>query len=393
MNIKINDNFNNISESYLFSDINKRVNEYKKNHPNAKIIRLGIGDVTLPLPKLIVDALVKASNEMGVKDTFRGYPPEYGYDFIKEAVVKYYKNINVSLDLDSVFISDGAKSDLGNIVDILGDNDIYIPNPVYPVYVDSNLMSGRKIHYLNGNEANNFLPLPSGLDNNPKVIYLCSPNNPTGATYNYNELKSWVDYAYKTGSLIIFDSAYEAFITDDSPRSIYKIEHAKEVAIEVSSLSKMAGFTGVRCGFTIVPLELLAGGSSLNKLWKRRQATKFNGVSYPVQRAAEAALSEEGVKENQKNLAIYKKNTKMLCELFDEKGIWYSGGVNSPYVWIKCPNGMKSFEFFDYLLDKANIVGTPGVGFGENGEGYFRLTSFASNEDTKEAVERLRKIL
>lgn len=393
MNIKINDNFNNISESYLFSDINKRVSEYKKNHPNAKIIRLGIGDVTLPLPKLIVDALVKASNEMGVKDTFRGYPPEYGYDFIKEAVVKYYKNINVSLDLDSVFISDGAKSDLGNIVDILGDNDIYIPNPVYPVYVDSNLMSGRKIHYLNGNEANNFLPLPSGLDNNPKVIYLCSPNNPTGATYNYDELKSWVDYAYKTGSLIIFDSAYEAFITDDSPRSIYKIEHAKEVAIEVSSLSKMAGFTGVRCGFTIVPLELLAGGSSLNKLWKRRQATKFNGVSYPVQRAAEAALSEEGVKESQKNLAIYKKNTKMLCELFDEKGIWYSGGVNSPYVWIKCPNGMKSFEFFDYLLDKANIVGTPGVGFGENGEGYFRLTSFASNEDTKEAVERLRKIL
>ena len=393
MNIKINDNFNNISESYLFSDINKRVNEYKKNHPNAKIIRLGIGDVTLPLPKLIVDALVKASNEMGVKDTFRGYPPEYGYDFIKEAVVKYYKNINVSLDLDSVFISDGAKSDLGNIVDILGDNDIYIPNPVYPVYVDSNLMSGRKIHYLNGNEANNFLPLPSGLDNNPKVIYLCSPNNPTGATYNYNELKSWVDYAYKTGSLIIFDSAYEAFITDDSPRSIHKIEHAKEVAIEVSSLSKMAGFTGVRCGFTIVPLELLAGGSSLNKLWKRRQATKFNGVSYPVQRAAEAALSEEGVKESQKNLAIYKKNTKMLCELFDEKGIWYSGGVNSPYVWIKCPNGMKSFEFFDYLLDKANIVGTPGVGFGEHGEGYFRLTSFASNEDTKEAVERLRKIL
>ena len=393
MNIKINDNFNNISESYLFSDINKRVNEYKKNHPNAKIIRLGIGDVTLPLPKLIVDALVKASNEMGVKDTFRGYPPEYGYDFIKEAVVKYYKNINVSLDLDSVFISDGAKSDLGNIVDILGDNDIYIPNPVYPVYVDSNLMSGRKIHYLDGNEANKFLPLPNGLDNNSKVIYLCSPNNPTGATYNYDELKSWVDYAYKTGSLIIFDSAYEAFITDDSPRSIYKIEHANEVAIEVSSLSKMAGFTGVRCGFTIVPLELFSGGSSLNKLWKRRQATKFNGVSYPVQRAAEAALSEEGVKESQKNLAIYKKNTKMLCELFDEKGIWYSGGVNSPYVWIKCPNGMKSFEFFDYLLDKANIVGTPGVGFGENGEGYFRLTSFASNEDTKEAVERLRKIL
>ncbi len=393
MNIKINDNFNNISESYLFSDINKRVNEYKKNHPNAKIIRLGIGDVTLPLPKLIVDALVKASNEMGVKDTFRGYPPEYGYDFIKEAVVKYYKNINVSLDLDSVFISDGAKSDLGNIVDILGDNDIYIPNPVYPVYVDSNLMSGRKIHYLNGNEANNFLPLPSGLDNNPKVIYLCSPNNPTGATYNYDELKSWVDYAYKTGSLIIFDSAYEAFITDDSPRSIYKIEHAKEVAIEVSSLSKMAGFTGVRCGFTIIPSTLEVSGVKLNKLWKRRQATKFNGVSYPVQRAAEAALSEEGMKENLKNIDLYFKNTKLICDLLDKKNIFYSGGKNSPYIWLKCPNNMKSFDFFDYLLKEAGVVGTPGVGFGTAGEGYFRLTSFASYEDTLKAVNRLEKLL
>lgn len=393
MKIKINDNFLNIEENYLFSDINKKVKAYKEKNPNADIVRLGIGDVTLPLPQIVVDAMIKASKELLNKDTFKGYPPEYGYDFIKEAVRKYYLKNNVSLDLESIFISDGAKSDLGNIVDILGDNDIYIPNPVYPVYVDSNLMSGRRIHYLNGNEANNFLPLPNELDNNPKVIYLCSPNNPTGATYNYEELKSWVDYAYKSGSLIIFDSAYEAFITDDSPRSIYKIPHAKEVAIEVSSLSKMAGFTGVRCGFTIVPLELVAGNTKLNKLWKRRQATKFNGVSYPVQRAAEAALSEAGVKENQKNLAIYKKNTKMLCELFDEKGIWYSGGVNSPYVWIKCPNGMKSFEFFDYLLDKANIVGTPGVGFGENGEGYFRLTSFASNEDTKEAVERLRRIL
>ncbi len=393
MNIKINDNFNNIRESYLFSYINKRVNEYKKNHPNAKIIRLGIGDVTLPLPKLIVDALVKASNEMGVKDTFRGYPPEYGYDFIKEAVVKYYKNINVSLDLDSVFISDGAKSDLGNIVDILGDNDIYIPNPVYPVYVDSNLMSGRKIHYLNGNEANNFLPLPSGLDNNPKVIYLCSPNNPTGATYNYDELKSWVDYAYKTGSLIIFDSAYEAFITDDSPRSIYKIEHAKEVAIEVSSLSKMAGFTGVRCGYTIVPLELTSCDKSVNKLWKRRQATKFNGVSYPVQRAAEAALSDKGIKECMDNINYYMENARMLSEFFDEKGIFYTGGKSSPYIWFKCPNGMNSWDFFDYLLQNANVVGTPGAGFGTFGEGYFRITSFNTHEKTKEAINRLRKLL
>ncbi len=393
MKIKLNDNFNNIAESYLFSDINKRVKAYKEKNPSADIVRLGIGDVTLPLPKIVVNALVKASEEMGVKETFRGYPPEYGYDFLKEAVARYYKLINLDLDLESIFISDGAKSDLGNIVDILGDNDIYIPNPVYPVYVDSNLMEGRKIHYLKGSEENKFLPMPDGLNNDPKVIYLCSPNNPTGATYNYDELVKWVDYAKSSGSLIIFDSAYEAFITDGAPRSIYKIPGANEVAIEVSSLSKMAGFTGVRCGFTIIPSTLEVSGVKLNKLWKRRQATKFNGVSYPVQRAAEAALSIEGIKECQKNLEYYKENTKMLRELLDEKGIYYSGGVNSPYIWMKCPNNMKSFEFFDFLLEKANIVGTPGVGFGEYGEGYFRLTSFASNEDTKKAVERLRKIL
>ena len=393
MKIKVNDNFGKIKESYLFSDINKRVNEYKKNHPNCDIVRLGIGDVTLPLPEIVVEAMKNATLEMGVKETFRGYPPEYGYDFLREAVVDYYKRNKVTLDLESVFISDGAKSDIGNIVDILGDNNIYIPNPVYPVYVDSNTMSGRNIFYIEGNEKNNFLPMPDGLDNKPKVIYLCSPNNPTGATYSYDELTKWVKYAYETGSLIIFDSAYEAFIVDDSPKSIYQIPMAKHVAIEISSLSKMAGFTGVRCGFTVVPMELEVDGVLLNKLWKRRQATKFNGVSYPVQRAAEAALSVDGVKESKKNLDIYRKNTKMLCDLLDKKGIWYSGGKNSPYIWMKCPNNMKSFDFFDFLLDKVNIVGTPGVGFGECGEGYFRLTSFASNEDTKKAVERLEKIL
>ena len=393
MKIKVNDNFGKIKESYLFSDINKRVNEYKKNHPNCDIVRLGIGDVTLPLPEIVVEAMKNATLEMGVKETFRGYPPEYGYDFLREAVVDYYKRNKVTLDLESVFISDGAKSDIGNIVDILGDNNIYIPNPVYPVYVDSNTMSGRNIFYIEGNEKNNFLPMPDGLDNKPKVIYLCSPNNPTGATYSYDELTKWVKYAYETGSLIIFDSAYEAFIVDDSPKSIYQIPMAKHVAIEISSLSKMAGFTGVRCGFTVVPMELEVDGVLLNKLWKRRQATKFNGVSYPVQRAAEAALSVDGVKESKKNLDIYRKNTKMLCDLLDKKGIWYSGGKNSPYIWMKCPNNMKSFDFFDFLLDKANIVGTPGVGFGECGEGYFRLTSFASNEDTKKAVERLEKII
>ncbi len=393
MKIKVNDNFSNIPESYLFSDINKRVNEYKSKNPNSDIVRLGIGDVTLPLPKIVVDAMVNASLEMLNKDTFRGYPPEYGYDFLKTAVKDYYKRNNTEIDLDSVFISDGAKSDLGNMVDILGDNEIYIPNPVYPVYLDSNLMSGRKINFIEGNEKNHFLPMPDSLDSNPKVIYLCSPNNPTGATYNYEELTKWVNYAYETGSLIIYDAAYEAFIKGDYPRSIYQIPNSKYVAIEVSSLSKMAGFTGIRCGYTIIPLELMANDKSINKLWKRRQATKFNGVSYPVQRAAEAALSVEGIKECKKNLDIYYENAKLLCELFDRKNIWYTGGKNSPYIWLKCPNNMKSFEFFQYLLEKANIVGTPGVGFGKYGEGYFRLTAFASKENTLKAISRLEKLL
>lgn len=393
MKIKLNDNFSNIEQNYLFSDINNRVKKYKEQHPDADIIRLGIGDVTLPLPNIVVDAMVKASKEMASKDTFRGYPPEYGYDFLKDAIKNYYFKNNVELDIESIFVSDGAKSDLGNLVDIFGDNDIYIPNPVYPVYLDSNLMSGRKIHFIEGNEKNNFKPTPSNLDNNPKIIYLCSPNNPTGATYNYLELKAWVDYALETESLIIYDSAYEAFIKDSSPRSIYLIPNAKKVAIEVSSLSKMAGFTGVRCGYTIIPLELKSNDISLNQLWKRRQATKFNGVSYPVQRAACAALSSEGILECKKNLDIYYENAKLLSELFDRKNIWYSGGKNSPYIWLKCPFGMKSFEFFDFLLNNANIVGTPGVGFGKFGEGYFRLTAFASKENTLKAIERLEKLL
>ena len=393
MKIRINENFLNIQENYLFSDINKRVTEYKKKNPNSDIIRLGIGDVTLPLPELIVSAMRDASEEMLKKETFRGYPPEYGYDFLKSMIKDYYQRNSVIIDLEDIFVSDGAKSDLGNLVDIFGDNDIYIPNPVYPVYLDSNIMSGRRVHYIIGNEENGFLPTPKGLDSKPKIIYLCSPNNPTGATYDYYGLKEWVDYALKTESLIIYDAAYEAFIVDNSPRSIYLIPDAKYVAIEVSSLSKMAGFTGVRCGYTIIPMELKANDISINKLWKRRQATKFNGVSYPVQKAAERALSKEGVEASKKNLEIYKENAKLLCELFDRKGIWYSGGINSPYIWLKCPKGMKSFEFFDFLLDKANVVGTPGVGFGEYGEGYFRLTSFASKEDTLKAIKRLEEIL
>lgn len=394
MKIKINENFKRIKESYLFSDINKKVRAYQEAHKDAKIIRLGIGDVTLPLPKMVVDAMVAASNEMGVKDTFRGYPPEYGYDFLKDAVRKYYTRFGVSLTLDEIFASDGAKSDIGNIVDILGDNDIYIPDPVYPVYVDSNTMSGRNVKFLDANESNGFLPTPDGLDFEGGVIYICSPNNPTGALYDYDGLKKWVDFANKSGSLIIYDSAYEAFIVgSEFPHSIYEIDGAKKCAIEVCSLSKSAGFTGTRCGYTVVPMDLEASGVKINKLWARRQATKFNGISYPVQRAAEAALSEEGVKACQENITYYKENARLIAEVMKEKGIWFSGGINSPYIWLRCPNNMDSWEFFDYLLDKANIVGTPGAGFGENGNKYFRLTSFGSRENTIEACERLRKLL
>ncbi len=393
MKIKINENFNNLSKNYLFSEINIRVKKYIENNPDKNIIRLGIGDVTLPLPKIVVDAIKKAAEEMANQKTFRGYPPEYGYEFLKDSVRNYYGRKNIKINNEDIFISDGAKSDLGNIVDIFADNEIYIPNPVYPVYLDSNVMSGRNINYIEGNKENNFLPMPNGLDNNPKIIYLCSPNNPTGSLYNYDELKKWVDYAIKTESLIIYDNAYEAFIEGKYPHSIFEIEGAKTCAIEVSSLSKMAGFTGVRCGFTIIPTELKSGDTKINDLWKRRQATKFNGVSYPVQRAAEAALSIDGEKECLKNINYYKNNAKLLADFFKSKGIYYTGGNNSPYIWLKCKEGYNSWEFFDYILNNASIVTTPGSGFGVFGEGYLRITAFNTLENTKLAIERLSKIL
>lgn len=387
MKIKLNENFKKLSESYLFSTINKKVAEYKKKNPNAPIIKMGIGDVTLPLPKIVIDAMLKATLEMGEMDTFKGYPPEWGYDFTKEAVKAYYKTNNVDLKIEDIFISDGAKTDVSNILDILGHNEVYITSPVYPVYIDSNVMNGNNIHIIEGNKENGFLPLPVGLDNEPKVIYLCSPNNPTGASYTYDGLKDWVDYAKKTESLIIFDSAYEAFIEDKNiPHSIFELDGARECALEIGSLSKSAGFTGMRCGYTIIPSEL-----SINKIWRRREATKFNGVSYITQRAAEAALSNDGIKACLENINYYKRNAKALAECFDELGIYYTGGHNSPYIWLECPNGMTSWEFFDFLLSKANVIGTPGVGFG--GEGYFRLTSFNTYENTLEAIKRIKAVL
>lgn len=394
MKIKLNDNYLNIKESYLFSDINKKVKAFTQANPNADIIRLGIGDVTLPLASCVVEAMKKACDELGVKETFRGYPPEYGYDFLKQAVADYYKrNANVDIKINEVFISDGAKSDVGNIPDIFGDNEIIIPDPVYPVYMDSNLMNGRKIRLIKGSRENGFLPMPTDLAGEGMIIYICSPNNPTGAVYDRKQLKTWVDFAIKTGSLIIFDSAYEKFVTGDLPRSIFEIEGARECAIEICSLSKTAGFTGTRCAWTIIPEQATVGERSLNKMWARRQATKFNGLSYPVQRGAETALSVEGMKECEKNIEYYKENARIIADLMREKNIEFTGGVCSPYIWLKCPNNMKSWEFFDFLLEKANIVGTPGSGFGEAGEGYFRLTAFGDRERTKQAVERMRKIL
>ena len=387
--MNLNKNYENLEQSYLFSTIAKKVNEFVSKNPDKKIIRLGIGDVTKPLCKSVVNAMHKAVDEMSVQETFRGYGPEQGYDFLRTAIQKYYSQKNVTLELEEIFISDGAKSDLGNILDLFDkDNTVLVPDPVYPVYVDTNIMNGRKVVFANANSENEFLPLP---DTNIKadIIYICSPNNPTGAVYNKTQLKTWVDYANSNNAIILFDSAYECFISDpELPRSIYEIEGAKTCAIEFCSLSKTAGFTGTRCGYTIVPNDL----GKLNKMWLRRQTTKFNGVPYIVQRGAEAVFTEEGLKEISENLAYYKENAKIISETMKECEIWFVGGKHSPYIWLKCPNNMSSWEFFDYLLENAQVVGTPGAGFGKNGEGYFRLTSFGSKENTVEAMERFKKL-
>ncbi len=393
LNIKINENYFNVKKNYLFSEIAKRVNAYKEANPDADVIRLGIGDVTLPLSPVVVEAMKKASDEMGDAATFRGYAPEYGYDFLREKIAEYYKKFPVDLSSEEIFVSDGAKSDVGNIVDILGDNEILIPDPVYPVYLDSNIMSGHKVKFIAGNRENGFLPMPDGIERRPYVIYLCSPNNPTGAVYGRDALKKWIDFANETGSLIIFDSAYEAFISGDYPHSVYEIEGAKTCAVEICSFSKTAGFTGTRCAWSVFPDELTVGENKLSFLWSRRQATKFNGVPYVVQRAAEAALSDEGQKQCRESIAYYMENARIIAEVLKEKGIYFTGGENSPYLWLECPNGMTSWEFFDFLLEKAQIVGTPGAGFGDAGEGYFRLTSFGSRESTLKAAQRLKKLL
>ena len=392
--MQINRHFLEVADSYLFSTIAHKVNEYTAANPDKKIIRLGIGDVTRPLAPAVIDALHAAVDDMSKAETFHGYGPEQGYDFLKESLQSYYASHGVKLDLDEIFVSDGAKSDVGNILDLFStDNLVLVPDPVYPVYVDTNVMAGRKIQYMNANEENGFLPLPDeSVD--ADIIYLCSPNNPTGAVYTKDQLQQWVDYANEREAVILFDAAYECFITDPTlPRSIFEIPGAKTCAIEFCSFSKTAGFTGTRCGYTVVPKALVRQDTPLNKMWLRRQTTKFNGVPYIVQKGAAAVFTEEGLPQIKETIAYYLDNAKIIAQAMDELGIWYTGGTNSPYIWLKCPNDMKSWDFFDLLLEQANVVGTPGAGFGQNGEGFFRLTAFGNRENTQEAVERIKKLL
>lgn len=391
--MKINTNYQNVQDSYLFSTIAKKVNEFGEAHPDKKLIRLGIGDVTKPLCPAVITALHGAVDEMADAATFRGYGPEQGYDFLRTQLKAYYMLHDVELEQGEIFVSDGAKSDVGNILDLFDtDNTVLVPDPVYPVYVDTNTMAGRKIVYMDATAENGFLPLP---DETVKadIIYLCSPNNPTGAVYSREQLKKWVDYANANDAVILFDAAYETFISDPAlPKSIYQIEGAKTCAIEFCSFSKTAGFTGTRCGYTIVPFALERQGMGLNKMWLRRQTTKFNGVPYIVQKGAAAVFTEEGQKQVKETIGYYMENAAIIARAFDELGVWYTGGKNSPYIWLKCPGGMKSWEYFDYLLENANVVGTPGAGFGENGEGFFQLTAFGGRENTIEAVRRIKSL-
>lgn len=402
---QINDNYLKLPGSYLFSTIGKKVKAYSEANPDKKLIRLGIGDVTQPLAPAVIEALHKAVDEMAGADTFKGYAPDLGYEFLRRAIADNdYKARGVEIALDEIFISDGAKSDSGNIGDIFGpDNRIAVCDPVYPVYVDTNAMSGRTGVYDKEREMwSNVTYMPCTMDNNfvpelpterADIIYLCYPNNPTGATATKEQLQKWVDFALEHGSVIIFDAAYEAYISeDDVPHSIYECDGAKKCAIEIRSFSKNAGFTGTRLGFTVVPKELNCGDVSLNSLWARRHGTKFNGAPYIIQRAGEAVYSEAGKAQTKEQIAYYMNNAKVIREGLAAAGFTVSGGVNAPYIWLKTPDKMTSWEFFDYLLETANVVGTPGSGFGPSGEGYFRLTAFGTYENTLEALERIKKL-
>ncbi len=402
---KINQNYLKLPGSYLFSDIGRKVNAYAAAHPDKRIIRLGIGDVTQPLAPAIISALHGAVEEMGDAATFRGYAPDLGYGFLRDAIAENdYKARGCDISPEEIFISDGAKCDSGNIQEIFSlDNRIAVCDPVYPVYVDTNVMAGRAGCYDSRTETwSDVIYMPCMAENGfapdlpketPDIIYLCFPNNPTGAAITRGQLQEWVDYANRVGSVIIYDAAYEAYISEeDVPHSIYECQGARACAIELRSFSKNAGFTGVRLGFTVVPRELKAGDVSLHSLWARRHGTKYNGAPYIVQRAGEAVYSREGREQLKEQVAYYMRNAAYISQGLKEAGYTVSGGVNAPYIWLKAPGNMSSWDFFDYLLEKANVVGTPGVGFGPSGEGYFRLTAFGSYENTVEAVERIKAL-
>lgn len=403
--VNVNENYLKLRGSYLFSEIGRKVREYSAANPDKKVIRLGIGDVTRPLVPAVIDALHAAVDEMGAEETFRGYAPDLGYEFLRNTISQCdYKAKGCQIEPDEIFVSDGAKSDSGNIQEIFGvNNRIAVCDPVYPVYVDTNVMAGRtgvfdetrglwsNVIYMPCTAENGFAPeLPK---ETPELIYLCFPNNPTGATITKDKLQEWVDYANKVGAIIIYDAAYEAYITEANvPHSIYECAGARECAIELHSFSKNAGFTGLRLGYTVIPKDLKRDGVMLHSLWARRHGTKYNGAPYIVQRAGEAVYSEAGQAQVKDQVAYYMRNASYILDGLKSAGFTVSGGVNAPYIWMKTPDGMSSWEFFDHLLSTANVVGTPGVGFGPSGEGYFRLTAFGRFEDTVEAVERIKKL-
>lgn len=391
--MKPNKCYSQLESSYLFYNISQKSRQYAEAHPDNRLLLLGIGDVTLPLSPVVIEALHKAVEDQAAKATFQGYMPECGAEFLKDAIRERYSALGVSLTNDEIFVTSGAADDIGSTLDLFDqDNTALIIEPAYPAYVDCNVIAGHRLIHLPSSADCGFAPLPDS-STHCDIIYICSPNNPTGSVFDRTKLKAWVDYANTKGAVIIFDAAYESFIEDeDVPHSIYEIDGSLTCAIEICSLSKTAGFTGTRCGYTVVPKALERQGMSLNQMWVRSRTTKTNGVSYIIQRGAQAALSPEGRRQCMENIAVYKANAQVLMKALDECGIWYCGGKNAPYIWLRCPGGMSSWEFFDLLLDKAQIVGTPGSGFGQCGEGYFRLSTFGDPDDTKEAARRLKEL-
>ena len=391
---KPNMRYAELKDSYLFNTIYRKTDAYLAEHPGQKVLRMGVGDVTLPLCDAVIGALHAAVDDQANTATFHGYMPEVGAPFLRKAIAEYYKDKGTLVDESEIFVSSGACDDLGDILELFDqDNTVMVIEPAYPEYVDTNILAGRQIIHLESNEQNGFLPAPSE-DTKADILYICSPNNPTGAVFDRLQLQAWVDFANETGSVILFDAAYEIFIEDKNlPRSIYELDGADRCAIEICSLSKTAGFTGTRLGYTVVPHNLIRNGMSLNTMWSRNRETRTNGISYILQKGAAAVFTPEGQKQIHENLQVYKNNAKVFMEALDTAGVWYCGGKNSPYIWMKCPDGMSGWDFFDYLLNEIQVVGIPGDGFGDCGKGYFRFSTFGDPEETSEAAQRLCALL